>query len=77
MKEKLSEDDRAKIEATVKEGLDWLDDNREAPVEEVKEKQKAWEGIISPIMVRLYQSQGSSGDASSAPEGGPRVEEVD
>jgi L1 cell adhesion molecule like protein len=75
VKEKLSEDDRAKIEATVKEGLDWLDDNREAPVEEVKDKQKTWEGIISPIMVRLYQSQGSPGEPAA--EGGPRVEEVD
>ena len=70
VKEKLSEEDRTTIETTVKEGLDWLDDNREADVDTIKEKQKVWEDTIRPIMVGLYKS------AEAVPEG-PRVEEVD
>ena len=84
IKEVLSESDRATVEGAVKEGLEWLDTHREADPAEVKEKQKAWEEVIRPVMMKLYASQagkpgaedmaGSSADASTAI---PKVEEVD
>ena len=84
IKEVLSESDRATVEGAVKEGLEWLDTHREADPAEVKEKQKAWEETIRPVMMKLYASQagkpgaedmaGSSADASTA---SPKVEEVD
>ena len=81
VKETLSQQDRDAIEAAVKIGLDWLDANREAGVDEVKEKQKEWEEAIRPIMMKLYAAQAGKSDPSAAEPsvGGaePRVEEVD
>ena len=62
-------DDKAAVETAVKEGLDWLDANRDADVETLKAKQKEWEGVIQPLMVKMY-----SGGADAP---GPKVEEVD
>lgn len=82
VKETLSETDRNAIEDTVKTGLDWLDGNREASIDEVKTKQKEWEEAIRPIMMKLYAAQAGKSDPSAAAEepgasAGPRVEEVD
>ena len=77
-KDKFSDEDKKTAEDTVKEGLDWLDENREASVEEVKEKQKAWEDTLRPIIMKLYA--GSGGAAAAADPGvaeGPTVDEVD
>lgn len=73
VKAALSEADRSQIESTVKAGLEWLDDHREADAAEVKEKQKAWEDVIRPIMIKLYSSAAAPADAAP----GPTVEEVD
>jgi L1 cell adhesion molecule like protein len=82
VKETLSETDRNAIEDTVKTGLDWLDGNREASVDEVKTKQKEWEEAIRPIMMKLYAAQAGKSDPSAAAEepgasARPHVEEVD
>lgn len=82
IKETLSQQDRDAIETTVKIGLDWLDANREAGVDEVKGKQKEWEEAIRPIMMKLYAAQAGKSDPSATAEpsvggAGPRVEEVD
>lgn len=68
IKEKLNDDDKNTIERIVSTGLEWLDNNRDANVDEFKEKQKEWEDEIRPIMMRLYES---------APSTGPTVTEVD
>ena len=79
VKDKISESDREEVEKVVKEGLDWMDANRDAPVDEVKEKQKAWEETIRPIFVKLYAADAGKPDSAAAEEGAsaPRVEEVD
>jgi heat shock protein 1/8 len=82
VKETLSQEDRDAIETTVKIGLDWLDANREAGVDEVKSQQKTWEEAIRPIMMKLYAAQAGKSDPSAAAEPSvdsaePRVEEVD
>jgi L1 cell adhesion molecule like protein len=87
-KSKLSEEDRNTVEETVKAGLEWLDENRDAGVEELKEKQTQWEEAIRPIMMKMYAaaatgtdaggaSADASADASAGASAGPKVEEVD
>jgi L1 cell adhesion molecule like protein len=80
VKAALSDADKATVEAAVKDGLSWLDENREAPKAEVEAKQKEWEEVIRPVMMRLYAaSAGKTDPAASAASGGagPTVEEVD
>jgi heat shock protein 1/8 len=81
VKETLGEQDRTTVEETVKAGLEWLDTYRDAPVEDIKEKQKTWEETIRPILMKLYAAQAGKSDpaAAAAGVGGaePRVEEVD
>merc|ERR1712185_201300 len=59
--DKISEEDKEKLEEAVKETLDWLDENDDAEVEEFEEKQKELEGIANPIMSKIYQ-QGGGGE---------------
>jgi heat shock protein 1/8 len=89
VKDKLSADDRSKIEKTVDDTLAWLDSHAAAgEKEEFEEKQKEVEKIIMPLMSKLYGGAGApggmpggmpSGDYDDAGAGGagPRVEEVD
>merc|ERR1712066_633712 len=83
--EKLKE----KIEAAVQETLDWLDKNQLAEKDEFEGKQKELEGVVNPIMMKVYQAAGGGGmpeggmpgggfdGAAPGGAGGPTVEEVD
>ncbi|CBK20665.2 uncharacterized protein [Blastocystis hominis] len=62
--DKISEEDKEKIEEAVKETLDWLDDNDSAEASEYEEKQKELEAVANPIMSQFYQNAGGE----SAPE---------
>ena len=68
--------------------MDWLDKNQLAEKDEFEGKQKELEGVVNPIMMKVYQAAGGSGgmpDGSmpggapppGAGAGGPTVEEVD
>jgi len=71
MKDKISEDDHAKITTACKEGLEWLDSNQMAEKDEFEAKQKEIEGICSPIMTKMYQeSGGAAGGMPGAPDMG-------
>lgn len=72
----------------MQETLDWLDKNQLAEKDEFEAKQKELEGIVNPIMMKVYQAAGGGGmpeggmpgGAAGAPPGGnagPTVEEVD
>ena len=76
VKTTISEADRSTVEAAVKDGLEWLDDNREAAKADVDAKQKEWEEVIRPVMMRLYAASAGKTDPG-APAAGPTVEEVD
>ena len=76
VKEKLSDADREQVESTVKAGLEWLDENREADKDVVKSKQEEWEASIKPILMKLYAADAAGGTGTAAASG-PRVEEVD
>lgn len=64
-KEKLGEEDVAKGEAIVKEGLDWLAENESADTETFKAKQKEYEESLRAIFAKFY------GGASEATTGAP------
>jgi len=90
LKEKFEGDDKDKIEKAVQETLDWLDKNQLAEKDEFEAKQKELEGIVNPIMMKVYQAAGGGGMDGGMPGGmpggappgagggaGPTVEEVD
>merc|ERR1712167_153708 len=66
LKDKFEGDDKDKIEKAVQEALDWLDKNQLAEKDEFEGKQKEVEGVVNPIMMKVYQAAGG-GDM---PEGG-------
>merc|ERR1712182_126868 len=89
LKDKFEGDDKDKIEKAVQETLDWLDKNQLAEKDEFEAKQKELEGVVNPIMMKVYQAAGGEGgmpDMSGGMPGGgmgggggggPTVEEVD
>merc|ERR1711939_902387 len=90
LKDKFEGDDKDKIEKAVQETLDWLDKNQLAEKDEFEAKQKELEGIVNPIMMKVYQAAGGGaggmpdmsggmpgGGAPPGAGGGPTVEEVD
>jgi len=66
---KLSSSEKDTIEKAVDEKIQWLEKNREASVEELKEQKKELEDIVQPIVGKLYQGGGGPG-AGGAPPGG-------
>jgi len=92
LKDKFEGGDKEKIEKAVQDTLDWLDKNQLAEKDEFEAKQKELEGIVNPIMMKVYQAAGGGGEmppggmpgggfgGGAAPgggAGGPTVEEVD
>jgi L1 cell adhesion molecule like protein len=85
LQDKFEADDKSKIETAVQETLDWLDKNQLAEKDEFEGKQKELEGIVNPIMMKVYQAAGGAGEmpeggmpgAAPGGAGGPTVEEVD
>jgi len=85
--DKFEGGDKEKIESAVQETLDWLDKNQLAEKDEFEAKQKELEGVVNPIMMKVYQAAGGGGGdmggmpgaPGAAPGGGagPTVEEVD
>merc|ERR1711885_53143 len=67
LQDKFEADDKSKIETAVQETLDWLDKNQLAEKDEFEAKQKELEGIVNPIMMKVYQAAGGGG---GMPEGG-------
>ncbi|CAH8472862.1 unnamed protein product [Schistosoma mattheei] len=57
--EKLSVDDKKKIEKAIEEAISYLDGNPQAEAEELKQKKKAFDDIVQPIISSLYQQSGA------------------
>merc|ERR1712138_167090 len=62
LKEKFEASDKENIEKAVQDALDWLDKNQMAEKDEFEAKQKEVEGIVNPIMMKVYQAAGGSGE---------------
>jgi len=75
---KLSSDEKDTIEKAVDEKIQWLEKNREASAEELKEQKKELEGIVQPIVGKLYQGAGGGGGAPPpGGEGGEQQPDAD
>merc|ERR1712127_378952 len=61
LKEKFEDGDKENIEKAVQETLDWLDKNQLAEKDEFEAKQKELEGVVNPIMMKVYQAAGGDG----------------
>lgn len=57
---KLSEEDTKTIMTAVEESIEWLDANQDAETEEYKEKKKALEEAVNPIISKLYEQSGGA-----------------
>ncbi|XP_049823569.1 heat shock protein 68-like isoform X2 [Aethina tumida] len=84
--DKLSSEDKSKVESECQSCLQWLDNNSLAEKEEYEDKQKELTSICSPIMAKLYGGgqqgpmPGSNGPQAGdfgGKQGGPTIEEVD
>jgi len=90
MQEKLAEMDRSAIEDACKASLEWLESvgHNETDASEYEAQQKKLEGIVSPIISKLYagsngmheqqqQEQQQEPSSSSSSSAGPNIEELD
>lgn len=68
LKEKFTEDDRTKVTEAIDDVLKWLEEHAEAGADEYETKQKELEGILNPIMIRIYNDQ--AGESNGASESG-------
>jgi len=91
--DKLSEEDKKKINDKCTETLSWLESNQSAEKEEFEDRQKEVEKICAPIITKLYQAAGGAPGGPGGPggfpggapgaggapggAGGPTIEEVD
>lgn len=83
----LTEEDKQQLEAVVSQTLKWMDQNELADKETLEQKRKEVESVCMPLMVKLYQGQGSnqppppstdSHEIPSRDDGeGPVIEELD
>jgi len=84
--EKLSADDKKKIDDAIESSIQWLEANQLAEADEFEDKMKELESICNPIIAKMYQGAGGDmgaggmDDDGPAPSGGgagPKIEEVD
>lgn len=66
--DKIDSDDKEKIENTMKEALDWLDDNQNAEKEDFDEKLKEVEAVCNPVIRQVYEKSGGSSSSSDDEE---------
>merc|ERR1712177_204957 len=74
LKDKFESGDKENIEKAVQDALDWLDKNQLAEKDEFEAKQKELEGVVNPIMMKVYQAagggEGGMPDMGGMPGGG-------
>ena len=74
IKDKLEQDDVETITDVVTDTLGWLENEGmgdSVSKETYDEKQKEVEGVVNPIMMKLYQGSGGGVGADGMPEGMP------
>jgi len=77
LKDKFSEEDRAKLKEAVDDAVKWLEEKgQEADAGECEARQKELEGVANPIMVRVY-SQAEQEAPNSEASGGDAEREKD
>merc|ERR1712205_249313 len=54
--DKIDASDKETLTQKIDETISWIDSNQSAEVEEFEARQKELEGIVMPIMTKLYQA---------------------
>jgi len=76
-KDKLPEEERQAVEAACKDALEWLESAAtDVCVDDYAAQQKKLEGIVAPIVAKLY-GQGQQGQQGQPSGKAPNIEEVD
>ena len=57
---KLSDDDKETLKSLIQKKSDWLDNNSEADIEEIKEQKEDFDKTVQPIISKLYKDRQSS-----------------
>ena len=63
---KISEDEKEKINSAVEEKIKWLESHSDAEIEEFKEQKKELEEIVNPIITKLYQQNSESAGSTDS-----------
>ncbi|KAF2575095.1 hypothetical protein F2Q70_00006869 [Brassica cretica] len=80
--EKLRAADKKKIEDSIEQAIQWLENNQLGEADEFEDKMKELESICNPIIAKMYQGAGGEAagmddDAPPASGGaGPKIEEL-
>jgi L1 cell adhesion molecule like protein len=69
MANKFSDEDKEKLETVVKNTITWLESHQTSETDVYEAKQKEVEGVVNPIMTKMYQQAG--GAPGGMPEGMP------
>jgi len=77
MKSALGAEAVEKVTTLATEGLQWLEDNRDADVAALEAKQAEWSAVISPLMSAAAGGPQKGGPEPDEPVHQPVVEEVD
>lgn len=57
---KLSDDEKSKIEEAAQDAIKWIESNAQADASDMKARKKELEEIVTPIITKLYNKEGSS-----------------
>ncbi|CEO96729.1 Heat shock 70 kDa protein [Plasmodiophora brassicae] len=69
-KDKIGEDDKAKVDTAITDVLKWLEAHQDAETEEYEAKQKELESVCTPIITKAYQAAGGAEGAGMPGMGG-------
>lgn len=65
---KLSSEDKTTVEEATDKAIKWLDSNKDASTEELKQQKKELEDVVQPIISKLYQGAGGPPPTGGAPD---------
>lgn len=72
--DKIDSDDKEKIESTLKEALEWLDDNQNAEKDDFDEKLKEVEAVCNPVIKQVYDKSGGGSSSADSQDEEPNDE---
>jgi molecular chaperone DnaK (HSP70) len=64
--EKLSEEEKQKIQDGLTDAQDWLNANQDAEKDEFEDKLKELQSVCDPIIQKVYQGAGGQGQEGGA-----------
>jgi len=71
---KIGDEDKATMEAAIEKAIKFLDDNPNASTEELEAAKKEMEGVVQPIVTKLYGDQAGGQQQQGGQEGAEKDE---